>query len=172
MTPAEHLALWADKLRDISAGGLRFAENVYEKHNYRAIQTIAMHMLALATHESFEQMEPLRAPVFSRPTPLSVGDGAVINRDGQLLLIQRADNGMWAMPGGMLEVGETPSEGVVREVLEETGMHSRAVALVGVFDSRLQGGQSRHHLYQFVSYVNRCTSKAYNLPHIRMRCLT
>ena len=40
------------------------------------------------------------------------------------------------MPGGALEVGETPAEGVLREVLEETGVHCRPVALVGIFDSR------------------------------------
>jgi ADP-ribose pyrophosphatase YjhB (NUDIX family) len=53
------------------------------------------------------------------------------------------------MPGGALEVGETPAEGVVREVLEETGVQCRILSLVGVFDSRLCGTVSRHHLYQF-----------------------
>ena len=51
------------------------------------------------------------------------------------------------MPGGALEVGETPAEGVAREVLEETGTYCRAEALVGVFDSRRCRSVSRHHLY-------------------------
>jgi 8-oxo-dGTP pyrophosphatase MutT (NUDIX family) len=54
------------------------------------------------------------------------------------------------MPGGILEVGETPVEGVVREALEETGVRCRAVSLIGVFDSRLCGTVSRHQLYHFV----------------------
>ncbi len=54
------------------------------------------------------------------------------------------------MPGGALEVGETPAEGVIREALEETGIHCQVVSLVGVFDSRLCGALSRHHLYQFM----------------------
>lgn len=147
MDPAQQLALWADKLRDISALGLRFADNPYDKEHYRIAQDIAMGMLALATGESLEQMEPLRAPIFDRPTPFAVGDAAVIDDTGQILLIRRADNGLWAMPGGMLEVGETPAEGVEREALEETGVHCRAVALVGVFDSRICGSVPRHHLY-------------------------
>ncbi len=150
MTPAEQIASWSDKLRDISAMGLRFSKNVHEEAAFRAVQTIAMEMLALATGESFEQIEPLRASVFSRPTPISAGDAAVINDKGQILLVRRADNGKWAMPGGALEVGETPAEGVAREALEETGVHCRAVSLVGVFDSRLCGTPTRHHLYQFV----------------------
>jgi len=150
MTPAEQIALWSDKLRDTSAMGLHFSKNIHDEGAFRAVQTIAMEMLALASGESFEQIEPLRVSVFSRPTPISVGDAAVINDKGQILLVQRADNGKWAMPGGALEVGETPAEGVVREALEETGVHCRAISLVGVFDSRLCGTPSRHHLYQFV----------------------
>ena len=150
MTPAEQIALWADKLRDISAMGLLFSENIHDQAAFREVQTVAMAMLALATGESLEQMESLRAPVFSRPTPLVGGDAAVIDDKGRILLIQRADNGKWAMPGGALDVGETPAEGVVREALEETGVHCRVLSLVGVFDSRLCGTQSRHHLYHFV----------------------
>ena len=149
MTPAEQIALWADRLRDISARGLRFAKDVYDEEHFRAVQTIAMEMLALATGESMERMEPLRTSVFSRPTPLAVGDAAVIDDGGRILLIKRADNGKWAMPGGALEVGETPAEGVVREALEETGVRCRAVSLIGVFDSRFCGTLSRHHLYHF-----------------------
>ena len=150
MTPEEHIALWADKLRDISAMGLLFSKNIHDETAFREVQTVAMAMLALATGESLEQMEPLRARVFSRPTPLVGGDAAVIDDKGQILLIQRTDNSKWAMPGGALDVGETPAEGVVREVLEETGLHCRVLSLVGVFDSRLCGTQSRHHLYHFV----------------------
>jgi ADP-ribose pyrophosphatase YjhB (NUDIX family) len=149
MTPAEQIALWADKLRDISAMGLHFSKNIHDEGAFRAVQTIAMGMLALATGGSVEQMEPLRASVFSRPTPIATGDAAVIDNGGRILLVKRADNGKWAMPGGALEVGETPAEGVVREALEETGVRCRAVSLIGVFDSRFCGTPSRHHLYQF-----------------------
>ena len=49
--------------------------------------------------------------------------GAVIREDGRMLVIKRRDNGNWEPPGGVLELNETPQEGVVREVLEETGIH-------------------------------------------------
>jgi len=150
MNPTEQLALWADRLRDISAMGLNFAQRFHDREAYHAVQTIAMEMLALASDQSFDQIEPLRGPIFSRPTPVSTGDAAVIDDQGQILLIRRIDNGLWAMPGGALEVGETPAEGVEREVLEETGIRCRAVSLVGVFDSRLCGTPTRHHLYQIL----------------------
>ena len=150
MNPAEQIALWADKLRDVSAMGLLFSESFHDREAFRAVQTVAMEMLAQATGQSWEQIEPLRATVFSRPTPAATGDAAVIDEQGRILLVRRADNGMWAMPGGALEVGETPAEGVAREAREETGVECRAVSLVGVFDSRLCGTVSGHHLYQFV----------------------
>ena len=150
MTLAEKLICWAEKLRDVSALGLRFAKDVYDREHFKAVQDIAMEMHALATETPLAEMEPLRAPIFSRPTPIAVGDAAVIDDEGCILLIRRADNGQWAMPGGALEVSETPAEGVLREAFEESGVRAEAVALVGVFDSRLCGTVSRHHLYQFV----------------------
>ena len=147
---AEQIALWADKLRDITAMGLRFSKNIHDEGAFRAVQAIAMEMLALATGEPFARIEPLRDTIFARPTPLAVGDAAVIDGEGRILLIRRADNGKWAMPGGALEVGETPAEGGVREALEETGIRCHPLSLVGVFDSRFCGTTSRHHLYQFV----------------------
>ncbi|MFW9997126.1 MAG: NUDIX hydrolase N-terminal domain-containing protein [Candidatus Odinarchaeota archaeon] len=150
MNPVEQIVLWADTLRDISASGLLYSQNVYDRERYLKIQDIALAMLAFATNESLLEMEPLRAPIFSRPTPLIGGDAAIINEKGEILLIQRADNGKWAMPGGLLEVGETPAEGVLRETFEETGVRCRAVTLIGVFDSRLCGIASRHHIYSIM----------------------
>jgi ADP-ribose pyrophosphatase YjhB (NUDIX family) len=141
------IALWADKLRDLAAMGLLFATDRYDRERYQTMQDMAMAMLAFATNERLEDLEPLRAPVFSRPTPLIGGDAAVIDSKGRLLLIKRSDNEKWALPGGALEVGETPSEGALREVLEETGVFCQAVALVGVFDSRLWGLVSPHRFY-------------------------
>jgi mutator protein MutT len=150
MTPAEQLALWADVLRDISAMGLRFTTNVHDRFAFQRVQNISMEMFGVVTGLSCETIEPLRTTIFSRPTPLVVGDAAVIDDDGQILLIRRADNGLWAMPGGAIEVGETPAEGVVREALEETGVRCRPTALVGVFDSRFCGATSSHQLCMFV----------------------
>lgn len=150
MNPAQQIALWADQIRDMAALGARYATNSYDAERYHALQSLALEMLAFAVDEPLATFEPLRAAVFARPTPFSTGDAAIIGADGRMLLIRRADNGRWAMPGGALAVGETPAEGVVREALEETGVACEAVALVGLFDSRRCGSVSRHHLYQVV----------------------
>jgi 8-oxo-dGTP pyrophosphatase MutT (NUDIX family) len=156
---AQQLALWADQLRHMSAAGLLFCKDPYDRENYQNIQTIALEMLALANGQTAADLEPLRQTIMSRPTPISVGDGAVIDENGRILLIQRSDNKRWAMPGGGLDVGETPVAGVVREVLEETGYETRVQAFVGVHDSRLTGGKTLHHLYHFLFLCAPLTAK-------------
>ncbi len=144
------LANLADRLRDTAAFGLRFSKDPYDQDRFRTVQDIAIELLALATQTSTEDFEPIRAPVLSRPTPFTVGDAAIIDDAGRILLVQRADNRKWAMPGGALEVGETPAAGVEREALEETGVRCTAVALVGLHDSRLCATQSLFHLYHML----------------------
>ncbi len=147
MDLAQQLAYLADRLRDASAFGLRFSKSPYDRAHFQTVQDVAVELFALAAQEPPEQFEPVRAPVLSRPTPFVGGDAAIIDDNGRLLLIRRADNQKWAMPGGALEVGETPAAGVEREAYEETGVRCQAVRLVGIFDSRLCGSVTPHHLY-------------------------
>jgi 8-oxo-dGTP pyrophosphatase MutT (NUDIX family) len=68
-------------------------------------------------------------------TPLWLpGATAVVVRDRQVLLIQRADNLAWAPVTGIVDPGENPADAAVREVLEEAGIHvvPRRLALVSV----------------------------------------
>ncbi len=162
-TPTEQLALWSDKLRDMSALGLMYSKNIYDREHYQAIQIIAMEMFALVSDEPIEEIETLKSLHFSRPTPIAVADAAVIDTEDRILLIQRADNHMWAMPGGMLEVGETPAEGAIRETLEETGVHCLAKDLVGVFDSRHMGSKNSMHFYTMTFLCEPDSSKEIEL---------
>lgn len=57
----------------------------------------------------------------------------VFDDDGWILLHHRSDNGMWSLPGGAMEVGETISQCAIREVKEETGLDVEVIRLVGVY---------------------------------------
>jgi ADP-ribose pyrophosphatase YjhB (NUDIX family) len=59
--------------------------------------------------------------------------GIVFRDDGRVLAIQRDDDLTWVPPGGVLELDESPTDGVAREVLEETGLHVQAERLTGVY---------------------------------------
>ena len=68
---------------------------------------------------------------------LAVGcSAAVLDPTGQkILLVRRADNSLWAVPGGYMDPGETFTEACAREVLEETGVRVRVGRLVAVYTS-------------------------------------
>src|SRR5690606_17923777 len=64
-------------------------------------------------------------------------------RNGEILLIQRRDDGCWAMPGGVVEVGESLAQAAERELWEEAGVRGQAPRLLGVFDTRLWPARTR-----------------------------
>jgi ADP-ribose pyrophosphatase YjhB (NUDIX family) len=57
----------------------------------------------------------------------------VINEAGEVLLIQRSDNGNWALPGGAMDLGESLPAAAVRETFKETGIDCEITGLVGVY---------------------------------------
>ena len=66
-----------------------------------------------------------------------VGVGTVVMRDGRVILVRRGcapSEGLWAIPGGMLELGETIQEAAEREMFEETGVTVRAREPIYAFD--------------------------------------
>jgi ADP-ribose pyrophosphatase len=79
-----------------------------------------------------------------------VGVGAIVFHEGRVLLVRRGIEpslGLWAIPGGSLELGETIQEGAEREILEETGVVIRAGEPVWTFDffERDPDGRVRFH---------------------------
>lgn len=90
-----------------------------------------------------------------------VGVGAVVIDGTKVLLVRRGHEplkGEWSLPGGALELGETLQQGVVREVLEETGLTVVPAGIVEVLDRITReetSGRVRHHyvLIDFVCHV-------------------
>jgi 8-oxo-dGTP diphosphatase len=71
---------------------------------------------------------------------------AAIVRDGKILVVRRARapaHGLYTLPGGVVEVGETLVEAVAREVREETGMTVEPVALAGFREAVARDAQDR-----------------------------
>jgi 8-oxo-dGTP diphosphatase len=65
--------------------------------------------------------------------------GVVVRPDGLILAIKRADDGRWVPPGGVLELDESPQDGVVREIYEETGVKVNPIRLTGVYKNMRLG---------------------------------
>jgi 8-oxo-dGTP pyrophosphatase MutT (NUDIX family) len=55
------------------------------------------------------------------------------NDAGEILMIQRSDNGNWALPGGAIDLGESMSQAAVRETKEETGIDCEILDVIGIY---------------------------------------
>jgi len=79
----------------------------------------------------------------------------ILNERRELLLQRRSDNGQWGLPGGSVEIGESVSEAIKREVQEETGLLIEVMRLVGVYsDPKLQ--VVRYPDGRVVHFINTC----------------
>ena len=97
-----------DKLRAVSTSGLYYARTEYDKERYQQVLAVALGLLAALEERPFEEVQ--REFVEDNWLHMSPAAGAeaLIVRDGKIMLIKRSDNGLWAVPGGLVEVGETP----------------------------------------------------------------
>jgi ADP-ribose pyrophosphatase YjhB (NUDIX family) len=124
---------WAQSLQAIAQNGLTYCEDPFDLDRYRQIQQVAAEILS-----TYTQMQP--SPILNLfqqdvgyKTPKLDVRGAVF-QDSKLLLVKELSDGGWTLPGGWVDIGESPSVAIVREVLEESGYETRVVKLAAVYD--------------------------------------
>ncbi|WP_395694511.1 NUDIX domain-containing protein [Piscinibacter sp.] len=95
----------------------------------------------LAREEDGGPKERLRCPAcewthWNNPTPVLAAVVEMVDREGRILLARNAawSGRMFALITGFMEAGETPQDGIAREVLEETAVAVESVNLIGVYD--------------------------------------
>lgn len=146
----QRVGWWSHALFSMARRGLHYSRDPHDRANFARLLTIAAEMRAAADDAPLAEVETWMRDVIVAPGPLPVADAAVFDAQGRVLLVRRVDDGLWAMPGGGLDVGETAAQGACREAWEETGLTVRAIAMVGVYDSRFCGSRSSWQVYHFV----------------------
>lgn len=97
-----------------------------------------------------------------REFPLSplVGVGGVVVHESRVLLVQRGTEplkGRWTIPGGLVDVGESLREAVIREVKEETGLDVEPVELIELLDRIHREDERVRYHYVIADYLCRMT---------------
>ena len=149
------LLRWSETLAGIARTGLGFTENLYERERFEEVLAVAADMRHAAGHDLDpdalvdEWMKSVGTGVPGYVTP-KIAVGAVVGDDeGRILLVQRADSGIWLYPTGWADVGYSAAEVAVKEVHEETGIECEVVRLIAVLDG-LRLGFTRVPLYSLV----------------------
>ena len=148
------LVRWSETLAAIARTGMGFTQSLYERERYEEVLKVAADIKAAAdealdvvrtsnhfAQETFlvEWMSSIGEGVPGYVTP-KVAVGVVCGNDeGKILLVKRADSGIWLYPTGWADVGYSPSEVAVKEVEEETGIRCEPVQLIGIIDGQRMG---------------------------------
>lgn len=145
MTPEPFLLL-IQRLAAISQTGIAFATSEFDRLRFDEIRGIAAELA------SFGQTDAVRVAEIFRTddgyaTPKLIVRAAVFDQ-GRILMARETADGLWTLPGGWIDIGESPALAAEREVREETGYEVRAVKLAAVFDKlRHQHPPAPHHAY-------------------------
>ena len=143
----------------IARTGLGFTESLYEQERFEEILRVAADIRVAVDDGTLgaedaeglveEWLGSVGKGVPGYVTPKVAVGAAVGNDQGEMLLVQRADSGVWLYPTGWADVGYSAAEVVVKEVEEETGIEVEVVRLIAVLDG-LRIGMSRIPLYSLV----------------------
>ncbi|MBU3702137.1 MAG: NUDIX domain-containing protein [Acidimicrobiia bacterium] len=164
VTPQD-LIRWSEALSGVARTGLGFTQSLYERERFEEILAIAAEIRVAAgsvfdPHDLVhEWLKGVGQGVPGYQTP-KVAVGAIVQNElDEILLVQRADSGVWLYPTGWADIGYSPSEVAVKEVKEETGIDCEVVQLLAVYD----GLQRRFTSVPLYSLVFHCRATGGNL---------
>ena len=173
MTDEQHLIRWSEALAGIARTGLAFTQSLYERERYEEVLHVASEIHAHISESSdsaekvSEWMKSVGEGVPGYVTP-KVAIGAVVGNDNdEILLIQRADSGVWLFPTGFADIGYSAAEIAEKEVLEETGMHVEAIRIISILDG-VRAKFTRMPLY---SIVFQCKVIGGEINHHPLECI-
>jgi ADP-ribose pyrophosphatase YjhB (NUDIX family) len=129
---------WAQKLDGLAQAGLTYSTNPFDLERYHKIREVTAEILAEYTATDLPVMKNLLDAQAGYTTPKLDVRGAVF-RDGKILLVKELSDGGWTLPGGWVDVNDSPSHAVEREVWEESGYEVKAVKMLMVHDRNQHG---------------------------------
>jgi ADP-ribose pyrophosphatase YjhB (NUDIX family) len=153
----QDLIRWSEALSGIARTGLGFSDNLYERERFEEVLAVAGDIRAAAEadeefdaeHYVDEWMKGVGKGIAGYVTPKTAVGAVVHNDEGKILLVKRADSGIWLYPTGWADVGYSASEIAVKEVHEETGISCEPLRLIALLDG-MRLGFTRVPLYSLV----------------------
>lgn len=141
-----------NELQSIARTGLSFTSSTYDQERYKRLLELALQGYEQLLNQPIAELKPLFSQELGYITPKIGADAAIFNEQGEILLMERADGTGWCLPCGWVEANEKPSETVLREVREETGLEVVVKQLVGVFTRPANAQNGPHTMIAVVHW--------------------
>jgi ADP-ribose pyrophosphatase YjhB (NUDIX family) len=130
---------WARRFQAIAQIGLAYCKDPYDRQRYEEIQRLAADIMANgATLPDSAPLLDIFKNDLGYATPKIDIRTAVFDRD-RILLVQEREDGLWTLPGGWADIGDSPSSVAIREVKEESGYDITILKLAAVYDRDKHG---------------------------------
>jgi ADP-ribose pyrophosphatase YjhB (NUDIX family) len=151
-----------DEIRAIARSGLHYAENPFDRARCERLLEIAAQGYADITGLASDAVRARFLAETGYATAKVGADGAVFDDDGRVLLIRRADDGLWGLVAGWVDPNEAPEQTIVREFAEELGVVGRIEQLVGTCFRPADAGYGPHSVVSIV-YVCSIESRDFSV---------
>lgn len=125
---------WAVELQSLSQSALAYCKDPFDIERFHRIREISAEMLARHTELPLEKVKDLFCGERGYQTPKLDCRAAVV-QENKILLVQE-NSGLWALPGGWMDIGLTVGENTVKEAKEEAGVDVRPRRIIAVVDWR------------------------------------
>jgi ADP-ribose pyrophosphatase YjhB (NUDIX family) len=129
---------WARRIQALAQIGLTYTDGPFDRERYEELHRISMKMLAACGGTDPARVEALFAGETGYVTP-KVDVRGVVFRGDRILLVREIEDGLWTLPGGWADAGDSPSRAVIKEIEEESGFIAEAVKVVAVYDRERHG---------------------------------
>jgi len=140
---------WVKQIKAIAQIGIAYTKDEYDLERYRQLTDISHRMIAKMADTPLEKVDHFFLPDEGYATP-KVDLRAGVIKENTILLVKERSDGMWTLPGGWADTGESPSEGIKREVFEESGYDIAVQRLIAIRDRSLHQYRPRYpvHVYK------------------------
>jgi ADP-ribose pyrophosphatase YjhB (NUDIX family) len=139
---------WARKVQAIAQNGLAFTNDPFDRERYTELGELVASLLATELDVPIAQAKGFWAGDEGYVTPKVDVRGGIFE-DGRVLLVRERSDGRWTLPGGWVDINDSPSGAVAREIREESGYEAKAVKLAALVDKlRHPHPPGLHHIYK------------------------
>ena len=123
---------WAKEIQFIAQAGIEYSPDPFDRERFERLREMAAEMMSAMTELSLAKVRDLFCNETGFQTP-KLDSRAAIIREGKILLVQERD-GLWAMPGGWVDVDQTIATNLVKETREEAGLAVEVGRLVALHE--------------------------------------